>query len=357
MKNNNIKKAANRTKLFSAIGMFTVSAAMLASSTFAWFTMNDTVKVTNMQVKAKAEKGLLINEVATYNDTNWDESATSSTDTGFTLIPMSTFDGNTWVHANSAAANDSGKAQNATTKGVKMASAGYKLFTLADSAGGNNLNSSKLDFLTTVATAGSQAETNVYYMEKDSTTRAIGDTDDGAFVKYSYYLKSSGTSDINVDTTDDADGDMLYVKSIEVGGLDATGPDTVALSHDLDKTLRVGIKVNNGTSDNFYTFAPVKDADEDYFIATANDTFAATADSVQPATSKTLGTVTSGKTTCKSVYSTALDIGTLPNTVNTNGGKKVDVYLWFEGEDSNCKTDNIYTNLNELTVAIEFGLK
>ncbi|WP_303834487.1 hypothetical protein [Ruminococcus flavefaciens] len=70
--------------------------------------MNKTVEVTNMQVKAKAEKGLLINEVATYNDTHWDEIATSEADTDFTLIPMSTLDGATWIHANSAAANDSG---------------------------------------------------------------------------------------------------------------------------------------------------------------------------------------------------------------------------------------------------------
>ena len=51
MKNNNVKKIAGRTKLFSAIGMFTVSAVMLASSTYAWFTMNKAVTVTGMQMK------------------------------------------------------------------------------------------------------------------------------------------------------------------------------------------------------------------------------------------------------------------------------------------------------------------
>jgi len=60
MKNNNIKKAANRTKLFSAIGMFTVSAAMLASSTFAWFTMNKEVTVTGMEMKTVVGDNLLI---------------------------------------------------------------------------------------------------------------------------------------------------------------------------------------------------------------------------------------------------------------------------------------------------------
>jgi len=356
----NKKKSSTMRKLLPAVAMLAVSAVSLSSATYAWFTMNKSVSVTNMQVKAKAEKGLLINEIGTYNDTHWDEEATSTADTNFALIPMSTLDGVNWVHANSASANDAGKATSTTAKGAKMTDEGYSFFTLADSAQGSNLNSGKLDFSKTDAAAGTQAETNIYYMEKDNVTGGPSDIDDGAFVKYTYYLKSSGTADITIDAeTQDEDGDMVYVKTITVSGLDAKEVESnTQLSHDLDKTLRVGISVNNGTSDTFYTFAPVNGADEAYFIATADgDTFAATADSVQSASNKSLGALSSGKTTCTSTYSTALNIGTLPNTVNTNGGKKVDVYLWFEGEDTNCKTDNIYTNLNELTVNIEFGIK
>ncbi|MCR5110177.1 MAG: hypothetical protein K6B38_04645 [Ruminococcus sp.] len=356
----NTKGGSPMKKLIPAAGMLMVSATMLATSTFAWFTMNKEVQVTNMQVKAKAEKGLLVNEVATITDTNWDELATSTLDTSFQLIPMSTLNGATWNHANSAAANDAGKAQSATAKGAKLTSAGYEFYTLATTASGSNLSSKKLDFINTAATAGSQAETNIYYKET-STAGAIDEAvDDGAFVKYTYYLKSSSSSDITVDAdTTDEDGDKVYVKSITISGLDATTVESATtLSHDLDKTLRVGIKVSDGAStptETFYTFAPVAGADESYFIATANDTFAATADSVQTGT-KTLGEVASGKTTCTATYSTGLAIGTLPSTVNAAGGKRVDVYLWFEGEDSNCKTDNIYTNLNELSVDIVFGL-
>ena len=39
MKKNNAKMIANRTKLFSAVGMFAVSAAMLASSTLQALTV------------------------------------------------------------------------------------------------------------------------------------------------------------------------------------------------------------------------------------------------------------------------------------------------------------------------------
>ncbi|MBP3746880.1 MAG: hypothetical protein J6I47_05405 [Ruminococcus sp.] len=355
------KKNSTARKLLPAFAMLTVSAISLSSATYAWFTMNKTVNVTNMQVKAKAEKGLLINEVAAIDSTTWDELATSTADTNFTLIPMSTLDGVNWNHANSTKANDSGKASSATTKGTNLTSTGYEIYGLAASAGGSNLSSKKLDFINTAATAGSQAETNVYYMEKDSTAGAISDVDDGAFVKYTYYLKSSGTADITVDaTTEDSDGDKVYVKTITVSGLDCItgdGADGKTLAHDLDKTLRVGINVNDGTNNHFYTFAPVDGADEEYFIATTNDTFAATADSVETGSKTKNSTTTSGKMTCSAEYNTGLAIGTLPSTVNTNGGKKVDVYLWFEGEDSNCKTDNIYSDLDELIVDIEFGLK
>ena len=127
------KKNSTARKLLPAFAMLTVSAISLSSATYAWFTMNKTVNVTNMQVKAKAEKGLLINEVAAIDSTTWDELATSTADTNFTLIPMSTLDGVNWNHANSTKANDSGKASSATEKGENLTSTGYEIYGLATS--------------------------------------------------------------------------------------------------------------------------------------------------------------------------------------------------------------------------------
>lgn len=44
----------------------------------------------------------------------------------------------------------------------------------------------------------------------------------------------------------------------------------------------------------------------------------------------------------------------LPNT-STNG-TQVDVYLWFEGKDANCMTDNITASLDTLSVSVAFSL-
>lgn len=43
-------------KLIPALGMLVLSACMLVTSTFAWFSMNDTVKATGMSVTAKGEQ-------------------------------------------------------------------------------------------------------------------------------------------------------------------------------------------------------------------------------------------------------------------------------------------------------------
>jgi hypothetical protein len=60
MKNNVNKKGSNFKKLIPAAGMLAVSATMLATSTYAWFSMNTQVTATGMQVKAQAEGGIVI---------------------------------------------------------------------------------------------------------------------------------------------------------------------------------------------------------------------------------------------------------------------------------------------------------
>lgn len=47
-------------KIVSAAAMLAVSASMLGTSTYAWFSMNDTVKVTGMSVTAKSDATFLM---------------------------------------------------------------------------------------------------------------------------------------------------------------------------------------------------------------------------------------------------------------------------------------------------------
>jgi len=58
---NTKKKNGNKRKLLGAVGMLTVSAAMLVSSTFAWFSMNKKVTAQTMTIEAKsADPNILI---------------------------------------------------------------------------------------------------------------------------------------------------------------------------------------------------------------------------------------------------------------------------------------------------------
>ena len=57
---NTKKKHGNKMKLLSAVGMLTVSAAMLVSSTFAWFSMNKKVQASTMSISAKSDSTFLL---------------------------------------------------------------------------------------------------------------------------------------------------------------------------------------------------------------------------------------------------------------------------------------------------------
>lgn len=72
---NTNKKSKNTRKLLGAIGMLSVSAAMLVSSTFAWFSMNKKVSAQTMSIQAKsADPNLLI---SADNGTTWANNLTT----------------------------------------------------------------------------------------------------------------------------------------------------------------------------------------------------------------------------------------------------------------------------------------
>ncbi|MBR5769809.1 MAG: hypothetical protein IKX98_06855, partial [Clostridia bacterium] len=100
-------------RLIHALAMLLVSAILLGTSTFAWFSMNNQVTATGMKVQAVAEGGIEIryNVLATGTDDNTAYSYTD--DAGMTtataLRPTSTAATGTasaitskWLHASAA---------------------------------------------------------------------------------------------------------------------------------------------------------------------------------------------------------------------------------------------------------------
>jgi hypothetical protein len=62
------KNTSPMKKLLPAVGMLAISATMLGTSTYAWFTMNKDVEVTGMEVRTKVGSNLLICSTNIEND-------------------------------------------------------------------------------------------------------------------------------------------------------------------------------------------------------------------------------------------------------------------------------------------------
>ena len=117
------KNTSPMKKLLPAVGMLAISATMLGTSTYAWFTMNKTVEVTGMELKTKVGANLLIcsdNVEANY------ASATLSEGRMGLLEPVSSINGTTgsfWYTVNANARGQ--KEGNATVTQYNENTAAY----------------------------------------------------------------------------------------------------------------------------------------------------------------------------------------------------------------------------------------
>ena len=104
MKTNNTKKNSATKKLIPAVSMLTVSAMMLSTATYAWFTMNKEVSVNGMSMKTTVSSNLQIDDVAACHGGSWASGSWATNDNTFknnttqtienaVLVPVSTIDG------------------------------------------------------------------------------------------------------------------------------------------------------------------------------------------------------------------------------------------------------------------------
>lgn len=323
MTNTNRKHSAKK-KLISAIAMLTVSAVTLSTATYAWFTMNKEVSVVGMELKAHAEEGLLINEVKAAASPTWDEQAqAAASPVTYALRPASTSDLTTWWHANSLKSSDEAGIDD-LSKTVDIDGSGTKYTDISPAALTNNTIIGAEDAGTgEKATGNTQAETHVYYKDASFGSGSQYDDGEGFYVNYKYYIKASSTTDLKV----------------PAGKLGVTVTATIkdgATPTALDAALRVGVKID----DDYLIFAPVASAGS------------GTADTGYKVTDDKFG---SGSTDV-TAYTAKQGINTselsIP-AVNSNG-KLVDVYVWFEGEDKNCMSDNLTASLNSYAINIKF---
>jgi len=330
-------------KLLPAFAMLTVSAISLSSATYAWFTMNKEVSVTGMQLKAHSEEGLLINEVKAHGSTTWDSEAKAvASPTAYALRPASTSDLANWWHANSK--------QSSIEAGVD------NLDQTVDLTGGNkytDLDSTATD-KTIIgaedaasgdkATGNTQAETHVWYTDATYGSETGYENGEGYYVRYTYYLKSSGEGDLELENL------QAQVKA------EKKNADTTNISTTLDGALRVGIAVPTSTSVTTIAgsaiFAPVTGADTRYNVTA--DAAGSSTTEVNPITATTaaFSTLTRLNKSTTNEGPTTYSKITVPKV--TTDGLPVYVYVWFEGEDSHCKSDNLTEVLDSYEITVNF---
>lgn len=331
------KKNSAAKKLIPAAGMLAVSAMMLGTSTFAWFTMNKEVEVTNMQVKARAEAGLLINEVADKSDPNWDDQATALSLPGTALTPTSTTNGTNWFHANSKIASDEAGAT-ANTASANLSGV-YEQLSLIEA------NVAVVD----ADDATRRAEYSIYYTNNNGTDGYQADTTDTAYyVKYKYYLRVSNESGLT-GLAKTSGAQNVAIKSVE-----ATVPvdGDSATSADLDKALRVGVKIGG----KMYVYAPVYGSGSTsarYFAVTSITNTDSNSNSIIEPGEQSIVNAPIDAFATDTVAYTALT--SLPGM--TADGTEVDIYIWFEGEDDYCQSDKITATLDDISINVTFGLE
>lgn len=263
-----MKKTNNNApmkRIAASATMLAVSAAMLGTSTYAWFTMNKEVTVTGLQTTAKAEEGIVIaaytnhGATAPSGDSAYSNTA-ASYDVPITLLPTFTNDTDTWYHAWSTM----------ITNGQAYGSEGYKEVT-----------NGTADFV------------------------ALDNTKDYYYLVNKFNIKSV-TAAKNV-----------YVKDIQV-----TGGGTEAY----DASMRIAIK--SGSTVQFFK------KDGSSWTETAAATVAPDDD------------INSDVTVTGTVLNTSI-----PSILTaTTTGTDVLIYVYYDGEDAACKSENATFDNTTLTV-------
>lgn len=292
----NENKSINSLKkqLVAAVAMVLVAAVALGSSTYAWFAMNTQVEAKGMQVTAVAEDGIVI---ANVDKSDWKGVSTAKVTTA-NLIPTSTAGTKTptFVHASSDIANDAKASQDVD-------------------------NYTDLSLKYTNSTYGEG------FVDIDGGTANTKDASEKTYVLLNeFYIKASGDPlTLGADKT---------YKDLYINDVTVTSDGFKAI----DNALRVLVVVG----DSAYIYAPV--INQDRGVTTLSYRFKNTTD-----VSALNATVAAG-------YDKATSTTSIGNTDAT--AVKAQVYIYFEGEDANCKSTNISgVDVKPISVSVKFGIK
>jgi len=327
MSKNNVKKQGNpMKKLIASAGMLSVSAVMLASSTYAWFSMNKTVTVTGMSIKTTVGSNLLISHDSDISAKTKNEDSTFKTTDNTTI--------NAWLQPVSS--ND-GKATNfwytvdADASGKKQTGASYIDYDDNNSGGLSALSGDD------ASTYGNRFSKD-YGVDKSIVNDFVTDSSSAyrdkavGYVDYVFQLKATNSS---------ANTEGIYLTQLDL---------TYGGANDTNLAYRTAVFVEEYGSDQFNNAGGT----------TLNAIYKpSTATYYEAGTSKAVGTSSGGNTAELKEVSNLVSSATPLATVNSGDTKyyKVVVRLWLEGEDTTCtnKTFARLTSSWALDLRLDLG--
>jgi len=336
------KKTSAKKKLLPAAGMLAISAAMLASSTYAWFTMNKEVTVTGMQLKTKVGSNLLVtgdNVEANYtNDLVQTRAAL--------LEPVSTVSGvdGSFFYTVNAKANGDANADEYAAYNENTEISGF------DAVGTDWTRSS-----TGAAKAKYDATFNgdgAYNISTKTTTPSAAYQNAYGYVDYTFYLKA--TSDAANQEIRLTECNLIYNNAAIADS--ATG---TLLKTDNDLAWRVAIfaepiSQSSGTGDESANVTETTDSP--LVILTRPNSENQTANY---AVSKADGAPTAlplSYNTWRSINNAEAKYIDKIATSGTTAYYKVVARVWLEGEDKSCKSSTYALLTNEYELGLQFEL-
>lgn len=187
-------KFSKRLKaMAAAIAMLTLSTAGAVTGTVAWFTANNTVVASGMNIQAETENGIVIANETHTADSHWLTTVTASHDgAGAKFIPTSTNNLTTWYHGLSDRADNG------------QSNVNYDQFATPTDANSDGV------FTATSTNHFSTDAKNVYLLNN-------------------FFVQASAKADI---TNQD-----IFIEEIAISGISS--------SANLDKSIRVGLMVKD----------------------------------------------------------------------------------------------------------------
>lgn len=357
----NNKKNTTMRKIVPAAGMLSISAVMLATSTYAWFTMSREVEVQNIQMTATVPEDLQLSLGAIGSSK---KGTSLAENTGFlsgtiAADPVTSFD---WSNtADISHYYSFGRLIPASSD------TGANIFFTPDANGNGQTVKTDAKFYTAANAATAVSESDIGNgtgtLNATSHIKTDGDTwtgtrstawnvtnDDGYYIDIPVWLRTSSTSgasvsvkayvvdknaitDFGTDTDPTVDGKELY-KAVRVAILTNQGAAAAATGGNL-----LPVADGNGTLTNSdpYTGGTVLD------WYTAKQTAAGVTNPSKVwggaiNTVATQGTTTPKYTASPTAYTPGTSVATLAAGEGNKYGTatKIIVRVWLEGEDPDC---------------------